>query len=67
MGKTKNDLLVVLLSHLIFNEKESEDLYGGVQRPEIGNEKRWENERGLMSARLGVIAVIVVAVLELVG
>lgn len=33
VGKTKNDLLVVLLNHLIFNEKESEDLYGGVQRP----------------------------------
>lgn len=31
--KTKNGLLVVLLNHLIFNEKESEDLYGGVQRP----------------------------------
>lgn len=42
-------------------------VYGGVQRPEIRNEKRWENGRGLMSARLGVIAVIVVAVLGLVG
>lgn len=29
--------------------------------------KRWENGRGLMSTRLGAIAVIVVAVLELVG
>lgn len=41
--------------------------YGGVQQPEIGNEKRWENGRGLMSTRLDAIAVIVVAVLELVG
>lgn len=41
-------------------------VYGGVQRSEIGNEKRWENGRSLMSARLGAIAVIVVAVLELV-
>lgn len=41
-------------------------VYGGVQRSEIENEKRWENGRGLMSARLGAIAVIVVAVLELV-
>lgn len=41
--------------------------YGGIQRPEIRNEKRWKNGRGLMSARLGAIAVIVVAVLELVG
>lgn len=41
--------------------------YGGVLQPEIGNEKRWENGRSLISARLGAIAVIVVAVLELVG
>lgn len=27
VGKTKNDLLVVLLNHLIINEKESEGLW----------------------------------------
>ena len=31
-------------------------VYGGVQRPEIGNEKRWENGRSLMSTRLDEIA-----------
>ena len=30
--------------------------YGGVLRPEIGNEKRWENGRSLMSTRLDEIA-----------
>lgn len=34
--------------------------------PKSGTKKRWENRRSLMSARLGAIAVIVVAVLELV-
>ena len=31
-------------------------VYGGVQRSEIGNEKRWENGRSLISARLDEIA-----------
>lgn len=31
-------------------------VYGGVQRSEIGNEKRWENRRSLISARLDEIA-----------
>ena len=55
VGKTKNDLLVVLLNHLIINEKESEGLWWSTATRDR-ERKKMRKRRSLISTRLAEIA-----------